>query len=518
VLRRSAFIDLALALALGLLAAALRPPDWELAKALAPRPDALEFAVSALNLASGDGFNLRIGDQRHPPRYEVGYPLLLAGWYRATGMRIENAAVLNPLLSILGIVLFFAACRQCFGRTAAVLAPLLLVLSRLQIETARPVMSESFSFLLGCGLLCAAAQRRLPVWRWLIAGLLAAALGAIRPIQWPGIVAGAAVPLLLEARRRASWAYLAGAGLLLAPLLLDRWARLGAIWVSGYAYWLRDQPQSFSLDYLLSTPQGPGTLSFYTSRFIQWDSAWPFAAVALAAIGCWSAARARSAGATGWWIGAAVLALPCAGFSLYFFLAERYLVTALPFLGWSCAAGIDAWIRRAGVRRWTAAALGAAAIVQAGWFALRLPPPSETSISGELDGLRAAARRVQAGDVLIVDTCLALAAWEVPRAELVLLRPWVDEHYTRLAVRRIDAGARIRDVLGLAPTLFVRGHAPFRPAFRRLEHAWRNDRTVLLLLSGRREELRRLMRLRIWELRVLEREPLWVLAEATPNE
>jgi len=517
VLSRSAIVDLALALALGLLAAALRPPDWELAKALAPRPDALEYAVSALNLASGNGFNLRIGDQRHPPRYEVGYPLLLAGWYRFTGMRIENAAVLNPSLSILGIGLFFAACRQGFGRTAAVLATLLLVLSRLQIETARPVMSESFSFLLGCGLLCAAARRGLPAWRWLIAGLLAAALGAIRPIHWPGILAAAMVPFLIEKGRRAAAAYLAGVILLLAPLLVDRWARLGAIWASGYDFWLRDQ-RLFALGHFLSTPEGPGALSFYASRFIQWDSVWPFGAIALAAIGCWIAARARSNGAAGWWIGAAVLALPCAGFSLYFFLAERYLVPVLPFLGWSCAAGIDAWIRRAGARRWTAAALGAAAVVQAGWFALRLPPPSETSISGELDGLRAAARRVQAGDVLIVDTCLALAAWEVPRAELVLLRPWLDEHYTRLAVRRIEAGARMRDVLGLAPTLFVRGHAPFRPAFRRLEHAWRSDRTVLLLLSGRRDELRRLMRLRIWELRVLEREPLWVLAEATPNE
>src|SRR6187549_2339718 len=99
--------DLGLLVAMLALGIAMRPPAWDAMRALEPRPDALEYCVSALHLASGHGFVLRVGQADYPPRWEPGFPLALAAWYRVAGLGPESAAALQSLLSVVSIALIY---------------------------------------------------------------------------------------------------------------------------------------------------------------------------------------------------------------------------------------------------------------------------------------------------------------------------------------------------------------------------------------------------------------------------
>ena len=50
-----------------------------------PWPDGLEYAASAVNLASGRGAVLHFGGYTYPSRYTAGYPLILEFFYRSNG-------------------------------------------------------------------------------------------------------------------------------------------------------------------------------------------------------------------------------------------------------------------------------------------------------------------------------------------------------------------------------------------------------------------------------------------------
>jgi hypothetical protein len=499
-----------LAAALGLLTLALRPPDWQTAAALVPRPDALEYSVAALHLATGHGLALRIGDQWYPPRYPPGFPLVLAGWYRLVGPAPEQAAALGPLLSVVGVVLLYLACRRSFGRFASVAAALLVCLSKLQIESSRPVLSESLAFALGCALLLAAPRAESSKWRWFSAGLTAGALGPTRIIFWPGALLAALLPACAR-RPGAALAYLAGAGGLLAAWLADRYLRLGSIWASGYAYWLPPELRSLEPGNLLRTPDGPGTLRFYSTQFLRWDSAWPAAATALAALGVWAVWKLNRRAAWTAALGAAVLVLPNLILLFFFFLDRRFLVPALPMLAFSSAPGLE-FLLAGRRRRWIGAALASGALLQAAALCLRLPPPSQAPLSGELSGLRAAASRLRDGDLLVTDAALVLAGWQVPQAQVVLLQPWLDEHYSRLSSKSATDEPRSERRFPV-PVLWVDPNRIHPPTLELMRRAWRERRRTFLLLTGARDRFERFVRrLRPLELELVARDPLWLLA------
>ena len=54
-------------------------PSW--VADLGPMPDAGEYAISARNLARQRGFTIDVLGHPYPPRYPIGFPLLLAPVY-----------------------------------------------------------------------------------------------------------------------------------------------------------------------------------------------------------------------------------------------------------------------------------------------------------------------------------------------------------------------------------------------------------------------------------------------------
>src|SRR6267154_6193059 len=66
---------------------------------LMPWPDGLEYAASAVNLASGRGAVLHFGGYTYPSRYTAGYPLILeffyAGSFRHVWLLYINSLVLG---------------------------------------------------------------------------------------------------------------------------------------------------------------------------------------------------------------------------------------------------------------------------------------------------------------------------------------------------------------------------------------------------------------------------------------
>src|ERR1700682_2964362 len=66
---------------------------------LMPWPDGLEYAASAMNLASGRGAVLHFGGYTYPSRYTAGYPLILEffseGSFRHVWLLYINSLVLG---------------------------------------------------------------------------------------------------------------------------------------------------------------------------------------------------------------------------------------------------------------------------------------------------------------------------------------------------------------------------------------------------------------------------------------
>ncbi|HWN57915.1 MAG TPA: glycosyltransferase family 39 protein, partial [Methylomirabilota bacterium] len=158
---------------------------------LMPWPDGLEYAASAVNLASGRGAVLHFGGYTYPSRYTAGYPLILELFYRSFDQRADRLFFVSLVLGMTAVFSIFNVARDVFGRAAAAIAALLLALSPVFITYSMLVMSDVptlFVTLFALLMLRHAASddspaspNRLRISLWLMFGLLAGFSTIIRP-------------------------------------------------------------------------------------------------------------------------------------------------------------------------------------------------------------------------------------------------------------------------------------------------------------------------------------------------
>jgi dolichyl-phosphate-mannose-protein mannosyltransferase len=282
-----------LSVALGTLPIAIRllTLDVPMAIDLHPRGDALEYAMSAASLASGEGYSLRLGkDAYYPPTFTPGFPLLLAGWYKAVGTRPETAYLVSVLCAgVVSFLAFWIAC-NLGGVWAGVFASLAVAFSTLHTGIAGRVMSDvaSTSFLLLSLLFLVSAVRQKRSFAWAMtcfagAGLAAGWATCIRPVNFLVVAAAA---LALVTRRRVAWrqrflalsAFLLFSGAGLLPTLYFSLQNHGDPLANGYALWspehCRNPGSAYCLENLWNTMDSVRWPNSNGRRYLESISGW----------------------------------------------------------------------------------------------------------------------------------------------------------------------------------------------------------------------------------------------------
>src|SRR5882757_9782890 len=85
---------------------------------LMPWPDGLEYAASAVNLASGRGAVLHFGGYTYPSRYTAGYPLILEFFYAGSFRHAWALYIGSFILGMSSVGVMFVLARWLFGRAA----------------------------------------------------------------------------------------------------------------------------------------------------------------------------------------------------------------------------------------------------------------------------------------------------------------------------------------------------------------------------------------------------------------
>lgn len=134
-------------------------------------PDAQQYAETADNLASGDGYTKADGER---PRYPVGFPLLLSP-FAAVGDWPDNVRVFPLVAGVTLIGLMWWAAWSLRGPKAAAVAGLICTMSPAITESTTQVLSDLPAATLIAGALLAVIHRR-PV----LAGVLVALSATMR--------------------------------------------------------------------------------------------------------------------------------------------------------------------------------------------------------------------------------------------------------------------------------------------------------------------------------------------------
>ncbi len=174
----------------------------------------------------------------HPP----GYYWLLHLWVRLTGTSELALRMLSALAGILTAALLYAAGRRLFGRTAGLVAALILALSGFSIWYAQETRMYALLALWGAAallLLAALAQR--PGWQCVTALALVNAAGLWTHYAWPFVMLAQGTVALLwlegaglrSAVTRRRWLSFAGA-MALATLLFLPWLPTALASVTGW--------------------------------------------------------------------------------------------------------------------------------------------------------------------------------------------------------------------------------------------------------------------------------------------
>jgi hypothetical protein len=351
---------------------------------LMPWPDGLEYAASAMNLASGRGAVLHFGGYTYPSRYTAGYPLILeffsGGSFRHVWLLYINSLVLG--MSSVGTM--FVLARWLFGRAAGVVAALLLAFSPVFITYSSLVMSDVPTLFV---VLCTVLM--LPGWSddapqsWslkrtaesLLFGLLAGFSTIIRPTN-ATILAGLALCVVmvpLDHRDRSSLlkaaiAIAIGFAIPVAWQLHQNAIHLGSAFASGYAWWVPEVygagGKTFSAAYLFgpTMPRNPhGNVPIYAMTLAGLDGMlgarvgarfflYPFAAAVFAAVGFLTILRApeRPAARRLIWFGLGYLAALTGLHCCYLFTDPVFILPAAFVLFIAAGAGAataNRWMR-----------------------------------------------------------------------------------------------------------------------------------------------------------------------------
>ena len=190
-----------------------------------PMPDAAEYALSARSLARGGPYVFTLDGRRARPQYPPGFPAALVPFEWAH-LGVQTGA---RLFAVALVVLTWAAALLLAGRSAALIAGLLLALTPFTASMGTVVMSDALGAVIAVGalcLLCTQCRRR-----YTMAGLIAG-FGVL--IRFSGVAV--LVALLFAARNRKDrMRAAAGAMPGLATLGLYNTTAFGAPWRQGYS-------------------------------------------------------------------------------------------------------------------------------------------------------------------------------------------------------------------------------------------------------------------------------------------
>jgi 4-amino-4-deoxy-L-arabinose transferase-like glycosyltransferase len=109
---------------------------------LTPWPDAVEYVFSAHNLSENGRFAIFINGVELPSRYSLGYPLLLAPFYKLTGADYSGAIYLTLLLDLAQVGLVYWLGRRIFGSWAGLLAAAFVTGSIGDVFMGKQLMSD----------------------------------------------------------------------------------------------------------------------------------------------------------------------------------------------------------------------------------------------------------------------------------------------------------------------------------------------------------------------------------------
>jgi 4-amino-4-deoxy-L-arabinose transferase-like glycosyltransferase len=353
-----------LALLLGFALLLIASTGFANGEELWPMPDAIEYAAVAVNLDRGLGPVLHFAGNSYPPRYTVGYPMMLAAAYPILGHRPERLYAVTALTALVAIAGLYLLTLWMFDRPSAALAALLLATSPHFLGLSAMVMSDvpalavvvlavlAFLYSLEKESLVAAA----------LCGLLLGLGIAIRVSNGAILVGMLAAVLLVRPRRfQLAQALTFGLGLIALPCL-QAWLNLhylGSIFSNGYAFWLPAFYSSavfktFKLSYLVA-PADPiyrhGNFVAYALAMLGIDgifnqlhlgtesrtlvharySLFPFPVVAFAAIGVFQVIRQKRNASTmrALYLGFSFLALLLLIYLPYFHVEPRFMLPAV---------------------------------------------------------------------------------------------------------------------------------------------------------------------------------------------
>jgi hypothetical protein len=223
-----------------------------------PRPDPIEYADAAWQLAHGHGYvtyfsekAAKFQDKAFPPRYPFGTSVALAPFTAVVNRFPQGPQIGERAISTLYVIAVITATWLLGGPLAAAIVGVFLALSPFPQVSASLILSDALAGLLAVGILIA-----LKVGRGgrsaAVAGILAGSLLCVRLL---GVIAIPAVLLALPGRRR--WIAAAFAAPLAAALGAYQWEWFGSPFRTGYGYYVKGLKE-ISPSYLLghTTPEG----------------------------------------------------------------------------------------------------------------------------------------------------------------------------------------------------------------------------------------------------------------------
>ncbi|MGC2302490.1 ArnT family glycosyltransferase [Candidatus Binatus sp.] len=422
-------IDVAiLALILGFALLLIASTGFANGQELWPIPDAVEYAAVAVNLDRGLGPVLHFAGNSYPPRYTVGYPMMLAAAYPILGHRPERLYAVTVLTALVAIAGLYLLTLWMFDRPSATLAALLLATSPHFLGLSTMVMSDvpALAVVIIAVLTFLYALEKESLLASALCGLLVGLGVTIRVSNGAILIGMIAAALIVRPRRfQLAQALTFAVGFLALPCL-QAWLNLhylGSIFSNGYAFWLPAFYNSavfktFKLSYLVA-PADPiyrhGNFVAYALAMLGIDgifgqlhlgtesrtlvharySLFPFPVVVFAALGVFQAMRNKRNASTmrALYLGLSFLAVLLIIYLPYFHVEPRFMLPAL-FIVYAAAGWGLVCANRSLDWRWTGVAVIALDVVLAGaiivetFSRLTTPAPAQSELVAEVHAIR----------------------------------------------------------------------------------------------------------------------------------
>jgi len=353
-----------LALILGFALLLIASTGFANGQELWPMPDAVEYAAVAVNLDRGLGPVLHFAGNSYPPRYTVGYPMMLAAAYPILGHRPERLYAVTALTALVAIAGLYLLTLWMFDRPSATLAALLLATSPHFLGLSTMVMSDvpALAVAVLAVLAFLYALERESLLASALCGLLVGLGVTIRVSNGAILIGMIAAALIIRPRRFQLAQMIAFVIGFIALPCLQAWLNLhylGSIFSNGYAFWLPAFYSSavfktFKLSYLVA-PADPiyrhGNFVAYALAMLGIDgifgqlhlgtesrtlvharySLFPFPVAVFAVLGAFWAMRQNRCATTmrALYLGATFLALLLLIYLPYFHVEPRFMLPAL---------------------------------------------------------------------------------------------------------------------------------------------------------------------------------------------